>query len=107
MTIICGHCKDATMTKLALGANYATARDNGNIINFLIRLKVTCYESNDGGLSHKQYKIAVTVKALHNYTNLKPRFSRIQRRTQGQIQSNFGCCWKVPLWNWSDRAIDQ
>ena len=46
--------------------------DNGNIITFFDRLKVICYESNDGGFSHKPYKIAVAVKSLHNYTNLKP-----------------------------------
>ena len=46
--------------------------DNRNIINFLNRLKVICYESNDGGLFHKPYKISFAVKSLHNYTNPKP-----------------------------------
>ena len=31
-----------------------------------------CYESDDGRLSHKPYKIAVAVKSLHNYSNLSP-----------------------------------
>ena len=72
MTIICGQCSNASLSELALEANYATNCDDGNIINFLHRLEVICYESNNGGLSHKPYKIAVTVKVLHNYTNLKP-----------------------------------
>ena len=39
MTIICGQCNNATLTELALGANYATDYDDGNIISFLHRLK--------------------------------------------------------------------
>ena len=72
MTIICRQFDDATLTKLALRSTYAADCDNGNINNFLNRLRVICYESNDGGLSHKPYKIAVAVKSLHNCTNPKP-----------------------------------
>ena len=70
--IIYGQCNDTTMTKLALGENYASNCNAGNLVNFLQRLIVICYESDDGGLSHKPYKIAVAVKSLHNYSNLKP-----------------------------------
>ena len=72
IAIICWQCDNATLTKLALRVNYVTNHDNENLINFLHRLKVICYESDDGGLSHKPYKIAVAVKLLHNYTNPKP-----------------------------------
>ena len=72
MTIICGQCNNATVTKLALRSTYAADCDDGKIINFFDRLKVICYESNDGGLSHKPYKITVAVKSLHNYINPKP-----------------------------------
>ena len=72
MTINCRQCDDATLTKLALGSLYAVDRDNGNIIKFLDRLKLICYESDDSGLSHKLYKVAVAVKSLYNYTNMKP-----------------------------------
>ena len=72
MTIICGQYNDVTLTKLALRTTYAFDCDNGNIINILHRLKFICYEIIDRGLSHKPYKIAVAVKSLHNYTNLKP-----------------------------------
>ena len=59
------------MTKLALGTNYSADCNAGNLVNFLQRLKAISYESNDGGLSHKPYKIAIAVKSLHNYSNLK------------------------------------
>ena len=48
---------------------YEVNRNKGNFINFLNRLKVVCYESNDGGLSYKPYKVVVTVKSLNNFTN--------------------------------------
>ena len=60
------------MTELAFGTNYVTNCDAGNLINFLQKLIFTCYESNDGSLSHKPYKIAIAVKSLHNYSNTKP-----------------------------------
>ena len=72
MTIICGQCDNATLTELALGSTYAADRNDRNMISFLNRLRVICYENDDGGLSHKPYKIAIAVKPLHNYTNLKP-----------------------------------
>ena len=64
------------MTELFLGTNCAANYDAETLINFLERLKVICYGSHDGGLSHKQYKIAVAVKSLHNYSNLKPNDPR-------------------------------
>ena len=36
------------------------------------RLRAVCYENDDGGLSHKPYKIVVAVKSLHNFSNSKP-----------------------------------
>ena len=72
MTIICGQCNDTTMTEIALGTNYTADRNAGNLINFIQRLNVICYESNDGCLFHKPYNIAIAVKALQNYNNLKP-----------------------------------
>ena len=71
-TIICGQCNDETMTKLALRTNYIANCNARNLINFLQRLNVICYESDDSGLSHKPYKIAVAVKLLHNYSNPEP-----------------------------------
>ena len=60
------------MTEQALGTNYAANCDAGNLINFLQRFNVICYESDDGGLSHNPYKISVAVKSLHNDSNPKP-----------------------------------
>ena len=60
------------MTKLTLITNYVANHNARNLINFLQRLNVICYESNDGGLSHKPYKIAIAVKSLDNYSNPKP-----------------------------------
>ena len=59
------------MTELVPGIKYAADRNTGIFIKFLWRLKFICYESDDGGLSHKPYKIAVAVKSLHNYSNPK------------------------------------
>ena len=39
MTTICGQYDNATLTKLALGANYAADCDDENLINFLQKLK--------------------------------------------------------------------
>ena len=39
MTIICGQCDNATLTKLALRTTYAVDCGNGNIIKFLDRSK--------------------------------------------------------------------
>ena len=71
ITVIFGQCDDATRTKIALGTNCKTDCDDGNLINFLKRLRTVCYKSDNGGLSYKQYKIAVAVKSLHNFSNLK------------------------------------
>ena len=61
------------MTDLVLGTTYPVDCDNGNVVKFLDKIKLICYESDDdGGLSHKPYNIAVAVKSLHNYTNPKP-----------------------------------
>ena len=62
MTIIFGQCDHATRTEIALGANYETDREDGELINFLTRLQTICYGSNDGGLSFKPYKYVLVVK---------------------------------------------
>ena len=72
MTIIYGQYNDATLTKLVLKPTYAGDCDNGNIIKFLDRIKLICYESKGRGSSHKPYKIAFAVKLLHNCTKPKP-----------------------------------
>ena len=72
ITVIFEQYDDATRTKIALRTTYAADRDAGNVINFHKRLRTVCYESNDGGLSHKPYKIVVAVKLLHNFSNSKP-----------------------------------
>ena len=59
------------MTELALRINNTADHNARDHNNFLQRLKVICYESNDSGLSQKPYKIPVAVKSLHNYTNPK------------------------------------
>ena len=63
MTIISGECDDATLTELAFGTTYAVECDKGNLTKFLDRLKLICYESDDGGLSYKAYKVVVAVKS--------------------------------------------
>ena len=40
MTIICGQCNDAIITKLSVRTNYAANCNAGNLINNLQRLKV-------------------------------------------------------------------
>ena len=72
MTIICGQCNNATRTEIALGANYKTNCENGELINFLTILQIVCYGSNNGGLSFKLYKNVVVVKSLNNFSNAKP-----------------------------------
>ena len=63
ITTIFGQCNDATRTKIALGTNYQTNCDDGNLINFLTRLQTLYYGSNDSGLSYnKPYKMVVAVK---------------------------------------------
>ena len=72
ITIIYGQCDDATRTEIALGASYEQDRKDGNLVNFLERLRTVCYGSDDGGLSFKPYKIVVAVKSLNNFSNAKP-----------------------------------
>ena len=43
MTIIFGQCDNATRTEIALGANYETNCEDGELINFLTRLQTVCY----------------------------------------------------------------
>ena len=69
MTLISGQCDDATLTELALGTTYEVDCNKGNLIQFLDRLKLICYESDNGGLSHKPYKVVVPVKSLRNFIN--------------------------------------
>ena len=71
ITIIFGQCNDTTRTKIALRTTYAADRDAGNVINFHKRLRTVCYESDDGGLPQKLYKMVVAVKSLHNFSNSK------------------------------------
>ena len=72
MTIIFRKCKDATRTEIALGANYNTDCENGELINFLTRLQILFYGSDNRGLSFKPYKNVVVVKSLKNFSNSKP-----------------------------------
>ena len=72
MTIIFGQCDDATRTEIALGANYKTDHEDGELINFLTRLQTVFYGSDDRGLSFKPYKNVVVVKSLNNFSNAKP-----------------------------------
>ena len=64
ITTTFGQYDDATRTKIALGTNYKADYDDGNLINFLKRLRTVCYKSDDGGLSCKPSKIVVVVKSL-------------------------------------------
>ena len=67
--------RDATRTNIVLGTNYKADRDPENLINFHKRLRNVCYKSDDGGLSYKPYKIVVSVKSLHKFSNSKPNDS--------------------------------
>ena len=71
MTLISGQCEDATLTKLALRTTYEVNCNKRNLVNFLNRLELTCYESNDNGLSYKPYKVVVAVNSLYSSTNLR------------------------------------
>ena len=42
ITIIFGQCNDAIRTEISLGTNYKADCDNGNLINFLKRLRTVC-----------------------------------------------------------------
>ena len=72
MTIVYGQCNDTSKTEIALYPNYESKRKNGNLINFLTRVRTVCYGSEDGGLSFKPYKNVVVVKSLNNFTNVRP-----------------------------------
>ena len=72
MTIIFGQCDDATRTEIALGTNYKTIREDGELINFLAILRTVCCGNDNGGLSFKPYKNVVVVKSLNNFSNAKP-----------------------------------
>ena len=97
ITIICGQYNGTTMTKLALGTKYAANCDAGNLINFLQRSKVICYESNDGSLSHKPYKITIAVESLHNYTNSKPNNPhRFKEELKIKYESTLAIVGKFP-----------
>ena len=85
MTIIGGQCNNTTLTKLALRTSFAVDSDKGNIIKFLDRLELICYESDDSGLCHKPYKVVVAVKLLHNYTNPKPDDPHSKRYNWGWL----------------------
>ena len=43
-----------------------------NIINFLKKICLVCFESDNGGLSFKLYKQVVSVKSLYNFSNNNP-----------------------------------
>ena len=62
MTTIFRQCDNATRTEIALGANYKTNCEDGELINFLTRLQTVCYGSNNKGLFFKPYKNVVAVK---------------------------------------------
>ena len=72
MTIVFEQCDNETRAEIALGPNYNTNCEDGELINFLTRLQTVCYGSDDGGLSFKPYKNVVAVKSLDNFSNAKP-----------------------------------
>ena len=71
-TIVYEQCDDASQTEIALDPNCETYCKDGNLINFLTRVRTVCYGSEDRGVSSKPYKNVVVVKSLNNFTNIKP-----------------------------------
>ena len=69
MTLICGQCKGATLTVLALGSTYKDNCNDENLVAFLDQLRYVYDKSDAGGLSYKLYKIVVVIKLVHIFTN--------------------------------------
>ena len=69
--ILFWQCDEATKTKIALGATYATDRQAGRLSAFLKQMRTVCFSGGDGVLSYGPYKQVVAIKSLNAYTNNK------------------------------------
>ena len=72
MTIIYGQYNKATKTEISFGRTYDADCQDGNIIEFLKRVRTVCFRRNAGGLSFGSYKQDISVESMNNYSNNKP-----------------------------------
>ena len=72
ITVIHGQLDDDTLQELELSPGFIKAQKDGDIVQIMKNLHDICHGGDDGGLSHRLYKVVGQLKSLLNFTCPNP-----------------------------------